>query len=121
MPNDGSTKTRNYAQECSEKTEIQQGREAEQIGTWNVVLRGSSTAGSKESKAHLSETRINGREERWVSFPSLKRIMERRARADSRCSMSAENCLMASSEAAAIAGDGRCEMRRRGRLAGLWM
>jgi hypothetical protein len=37
--------------------EIRQVRELEQIGTWNVVLSGSSTAETKESRAHLSKNK----------------------------------------------------------------
>lgn len=70
----------------------------EQIDTWNVLFSGSSTARKKLLQ-------FSGQEEEKRRIFSWFFAKKRRStrEEDSRCSMSAENCLIASSEVAAIA------------------
>jgi hypothetical protein len=64
----GSTRGRYTAQQQPAKeAEIQQVRELEQIGTWNVVLRGSSTAGNKESKGASQQKQESKTEKKALS------------------------------------------------------
>jgi hypothetical protein len=70
-----------------------------------VVLSGSSTARTKlpRTSATKDSNRIEPREKRllYILFLQGRRGVAK----NSRCSMSAANCLMASSEAGAIVGD----------------
>lgn len=97
--------------EQGRKKEIQPWQQKEQIGTWNVVLSGSSTA-TKQSASQQTRT-TSERDSVQLFLPSSLLLLlllfvsvaikNREKRKHSRSSISAENCLMASSEAAAIA------------------